>query len=111
MPHIPTHTNYKWIRTIKKKSYSDPVYAKLYNSKMWRRLRLKYIQYNPLCITCKSNNIIKEGEVVDHIKPIIEGGSFEEWSNLQTLCKSCHAKKTGTETSLRNKKKIKKSTR
>ena len=99
MPNIPTHTNYKWIRrkVNNNTSYSNPEHAKLYNSKRWRSLRSKYIRYNPVCVQCRDNNIIKDANVVDHIKPVSEGGSFINWSNLQSLCTSCHAKKTAKE--------------
>lgn len=41
---------------------------------------------------------------MDHIKPLIESnGNLEYWKmgNLQTLCKSCHHKKTGEEATQR----------
>jgi len=50
----------------------------------------------------------------DHIKPLVEQKHVKEkdldWSyysldNLQTLCKSCHRKKTNSEVKLRGKKK------
>ena len=50
----------------------------------------------------------------DHIKPLVEQKHVKakdlDWSyysldNLQTLCKSCHRKKTNSEVKLRGKKK------
>jgi 5-methylcytosine-specific restriction protein A len=35
--------------------------------------------------------------MVDHIKPVSIGGSRLEQSNLQTLCNSCHNKKSANE--------------
>ena len=104
MPNIPYSTDYKHTRVFKKKSsksYSKPEHAKLYYSRRWRGLRNLFIRRNRLCINCKDNNLIVEGELVDHIKPISEGGDFYEWSNLQTLCNPCHRKKSAKETNNR----------
>lgn len=37
------------------------------------------------------------GTTADHIVPISQGGAREDRTNLQTLCSSCHSKKTGRE--------------
>ncbi len=107
MPNIPYSTNYKHIKkfaTKNNKSYSKPQYAKMYNSRRWRALRNMYYKYNPLCKVCKdNNNRITEGKLVDHIKPVSEGGDFYLWDNLQTLCTRCHAQKTNTEVNKRIK--------
>ena len=34
---------------------------------------------------------------MDHIKPVTKGGAKFDESNLQTLCNSCHATKSGQE--------------
>ena len=53
---------------------------------------------------------------VDHSRPLVEQKGVKEkdldWSyysldNLQTLCKSCHRKKTNSEVKLKGKKKVK----
>jgi HNH endonuclease. len=41
--------------------------------------------------------VIKEGRDVDHIQPIRLGGEVYDLDNLQTLCKSCHNRKSGKE--------------
>ena len=104
MPNIPYVTKYKHTKkfvTKNNKSYSKPEHAKLYNSRRWRGLRNLYYKRNPLCVECSNNNILKEEYCVDHIKPVSEGGEFYEWKNLQTLCRSCHAKKTAREVNKR----------
>ena len=106
MPNIPYTTKYKHTRkfaTKNNKSYSKPEHAKLYNSRRWRALRSMYYKYNPLCAECKRNDRTTEGRCVDHIKPVSEGGPFYEWANLQTLCNTCHAKKTIKEVNKRIK--------
>jgi len=60
-----------------------------YNSSRWRRLRGSYIKGNPLCVVCG-----RIGKVVDHIQEIRDGGAKWETSNFQTLCLSCHNRKT-----------------
>lgn len=100
MPSIPYKTDYKHTRVFKKKSsksYSKPEHAKLYYSRRWRNLRALFISRYPLCKECKKNNKIVEGRVVDHIQPVSEGGEFYLWTNLQTLCNTCHRKKSATE--------------
>ncbi len=111
MPYLPTTTKYKWIRKIKKdynQPYSKPEYSKVYNSTRWRRLRAEYIKHHPLCIECNRNNIIKEAEVVDHIKEIADGGSIWNVNNLQSLCDKHHRIKTAMAVNRRKKLKINK---
>ena len=107
MPFIPYNTDYKHTRSFKKKSsksYSKPEHAKLYYSRRWKRLRQMFIRYNPLCINCKDNDIIKEGEIIDHIKPVSEDiDGMYVWKNLQTLCRPCHSIKTAKEVNQRIK--------
>lgn len=67
---------------------------RFYNSKAWRNLRANFIQDNPICVMCSKEGKLVPGDHVDHIKPISEGGAKLEPSNLQTLCRSCHSRKT-----------------
>jgi len=62
----------------------------------WRKLRDAYIQHSPLCEHCEANGITTRGKEVDHIKPFKGSGDplRLDWTNLQTLCRSCHATKT-----------------
>jgi 5-methylcytosine-specific restriction protein A len=101
MPIIPKTTKYKWIREYKPRAYSMPAIAKLYNTTRWRKLRLLFIKENPVCAMCKKNNRLTAAKLVDHIKPVSEGGSFTAWSNLQALCDKCHRIKTAKEVNKR----------
>jgi len=59
----------------------------------WRRLRLMYLRANPLCADCLQANRVVAAVHVDHIVPKRDGG-LDEWDNLQSLCHSCHSRKT-----------------
>lgn len=62
-------------------------YYKKYGRK-WKRLRFWFLKQHPLCCKCGA-----AGNDVDHIKPLADGGT-NEITNLQTLCRSCHSRKT-----------------
>jgi 5-methylcytosine-specific restriction protein A len=67
--------------------------TKFYKSKAWEQLRNAFRTENPLC-----KNVDQCGgatHTVDHIIPIREGGAALDWYNLQPLCESCNASKTG----------------
>lgn len=66
---------------------------KFYDSAAWLKLRDAFRIANPLCVNAEQcGNAMY---YVDHIKPINEGGAPLDWSNLQSLCESCNASKTG----------------
>ncbi len=94
MPNFPEPKKKKWIVKPKSKAWSDSTF---YNSRRWRAVRLNYIGSNPLCKFCKEKGLVVEGKVVDHIIPIRQGG--DEWNekNFQTLCTSCHNRKSSKE--------------
>lgn len=70
----------------------DPESQAFYNSTAWKRLRLMVLNEEPLCRVCQA-----AATVVDHIKPISEGGPKTDRENLQSLCKQCHDRKTANE--------------
>ena len=57
----------------------------------WRRLRTMYIHQYPACVMCG-----RPATDIDHILPRRRGGT-DDPSNLQSLCASCHARKTNRE--------------
>ena len=59
----------------------------------WRRLREMKLHDSPVC---EADGCMQPANEVDHIQPLTCGGD-NSWSNLQSLCKSCHSKKTRTE--------------
>lgn len=70
-----------------------------YTSPEWRRARKHYIELHPLCEICHR----QVSTVVDHIKPINQGGEPLDESNFQALCASCHNKKSGHESRTKNR--------
>jgi len=65
-----------------------------YSSAAWRRFRIWFLRRHPLCV---GGSCTAPGTQVDHIKPIAEGGERFDESNCQSLCASCHSKKTQSE--------------
>lgn len=68
--------------------------------KRWRRLRLLHLQQHPLCRICEADGRTELATEVDHIKP--HRGILDllfDRANLQSLCKSCHSRKTATQDS------------
>ena len=105
MPTLPKSRPRPWIPK-KPQHHREFDNASFYNSRRWRGVRARVIKQNPLCVVCKRNKIIKEANVVDHIVPITKGGAPTDLNNLQSLCTSCHNKKSGVE-GIEYRKKIK----
>ncbi len=59
---------------------------------------------NHFCLECYKEGRLKEGNQVDHITRIKEGGDRTDGKNLQTLCDPHHAKKSAKEGNQRHKK-------
>lgn len=67
-----------------------------YGSK-WEIIRSRILRRDSgLCQNHIRQGIVKHASCVDHIKPKAQGGTDDD-SNLQSLCWSCHATKTGKE--------------
>jgi 5-methylcytosine-specific restriction protein A len=65
----------------------------------WRRARKAWLSQHPLCVSChREHNIVTAATVVDHI--IAHKGDvklFWDTNNWQSLCASCHSRKTTNE--------------
>ncbi|MCB2190420.1 MAG: HNH endonuclease [Deltaproteobacteria bacterium] len=65
-----------------------------YSRASWKRLRAAKLRANPLCEHCIKPTVATQ---VDHIVAIAKGGDPYDWDNLQSLCASCHSRKTNRE--------------
>jgi 5-methylcytosine-specific restriction protein A len=83
------------------KQYSNGSLGSFYSCSAWIKLRNYKRLLNPICESCEKLGLIIPFNTIDHIIPITEGGPALDLANLQTLCKQCHAIKTGKETSKR----------
>jgi 5-methylcytosine-specific restriction enzyme A len=64
---------------------------------MWQKLRKRILtRDNGLCQPCRRRGRIKAASHVDHIVNKARGGTDRE-SNLESICRDCHALKTGRE--------------
>ncbi len=67
----------------------------------WQRLAALVLAEEPLCRRCHEAGRTQAAELVDHIVPLNEGGARLDRSNLQPLCRTCHAVKTAADTKAR----------
>jgi 5-methylcytosine-specific restriction protein A len=76
----------------------DSLNAKaVYNTTIWKKLRLQFLSENPLCKRCLDKDKISSAVEVHHIIPISKGNTYDEnrmlgfdIDNLEGLCKDCH---------------------
>ena len=66
------------------------------HSRRVRRWLAAHHAAHPLCAACLAAGVIAAAEEVDHITPLADGGSHDA-SNLQSLCRDCHLRKTAAE--------------
>jgi len=85
-PATPSHT-----RPVRRRATS----TERGYGRRWSRLAKWYRSRHPLCVDPFGEHEGRPvpGEHVDHIVPLVAGGT-NEMSNLQTLCRRCHARKT-----------------
>lgn len=76
----------------RRKSYCSDSHHFLYFSTFtWRGLREIIIKRDRFkCVKCDSQDYLE----VDHIIAVVNDGKYFDKENLQTLCHSCHKKKT-----------------
>ena len=63
----------------------------------WQKCRAMHIAREPLCRECGKEGRLVSATEVDHIKPLAAGGDRYDPANLQSLCRSHHARKTWRE--------------
>ena len=59
----------------------------------WQKIRKIHLLNHPLCTDCKEHGIVKAAREVHHKLELRRGGT-NDIDNLQSLCKSCHSKRT-----------------
>ena len=74
--------------------------AGFYSSSRWRATRESVLRESPLCVACKEAQLTTVAIVVDHVVPIKQGGDRFNVANLQSLCVSCHNRKSLSERTL-----------
>lgn len=68
----------------------------MYHTSMWCRTRAEHLTKHPYCEACKP--VLVAAIDVDHIIPHRgDWALFLSRSNLQSLCHSCHSRKTASE--------------
>lgn len=72
----------------------DELSRTFYRTQRWIETRKKKLHINPFCEECQRNGTMVVGKIVDHIVPIKQGGEPYDLDNLQTLCWSCHSRKS-----------------
>jgi 5-methylcytosine-specific restriction protein A len=73
-------------------------YQRFYQSAKWQRTRLIKLAESPLCEMCLVSGMTTPAVHVDHIVPLSEDYNKRlDYDNLQSLCHSCHSKKTKRE--------------
>lgn len=79
------------------RSVEKPDHRWVYRTENWKRVRLRVLNAQPLCVSCLEHGRTTAAREVDHIQPISAGGAPFALGNLQPLCTPCHSRKTRRE--------------
>lgn len=77
-----THRRKPWANTSRRNQVLNPT--------TWTTVARLYLSTHPACRACGSTESLQ----VDHITEIADNGAPYEDANLQTLCDTCHIRKT-----------------
>ena len=78
-------------------SKRNSINSKVYNT-TWRKLRRVKLSSNLLCELCLAKGKVAQAEEVDHVRPVSQYPELRlVYDNLQSLCVTCHSKKTREE--------------
>jgi 5-methylcytosine-specific restriction endonuclease McrA len=91
-----------WERQVKQGNRYNP--DSFYTSTAWRKARAAFLAAYPWCVTCLEEGRKVYATTVDHINRIKAGGDRLNPDNFQSLCGSCHARKSASESNERHKK-------
>ena len=76
-------------KAFEPKPYEKKTSNPFYSTKEWKEKRREFLGERPFCVCCG-----RPAEIVDHIVPIRKGGEPLDDRNLQSLCWSCHSRKS-----------------
>lgn len=97
MPKIEKSHDRPWLPKPQPFARHSAKNAAFYHSVEWKRVRNLQLMQHPICQECERQGKVTPATVVDHIKPINEGGERLDQRNLQSLCETCHNKKSAKE--------------
>jgi 5-methylcytosine-specific restriction protein A len=64
---------------------------KFYSTTRWRKLAAVFKRQHPLCQECERRGYVTQAQIVDHIVPRKRDPARElDWTNLRSLCRTCH---------------------
>lgn len=89
MPYLNKNKKKDNISSIKRN-----IRQKVYNSTLWKKLRMAHLIEFPLCEECLKEKIIEPAIDVHHIISFVDNINLAyDTNNLMSLCKKCHQKK------------------
>lgn len=97
MPTLKETCRRPWMPGHKPHTGRGHANTEFYQSTAWRKLRVEKLRRQPLCEECEQQGKTTPAQMVDHIRPINEGGAALDLQNLQSLCHTCHNRKSGHE--------------
>ena len=84
----------------KERSQEAQAWRWMYQTQDWKTLRSEQLLREPWCRECAQHGIRTRATDVDHIRDHKgDWAVFIDASNLQSLCHSCHSRKTAAEMS------------
>ena len=96
MQNLKNKVKYPWLKERDQDGYSDLSMSGIYSNVRWITLRNHKLQLNPLCEHCEKEGIIKGADLVDHKVPVysVDDPLMYDLENTQSLCNTCHRRKT-----------------
>ena len=91
-------------RSIQPERRESAEWHTLYDSDRWRMMRAAQLLREPFCRECAAVGIRTRANTADHITPHRGDQTlFYNPENLQSLCQSCHSRKTMEERTARRR--------
>lgn len=70
----------------------------MYGTDTWKQLRAEQMLNEPFCRACAKRGVRRRATDVDHIRDHKgDWAKFTDTNNLESLCHSCHSRKTALE--------------